>query len=99
MCWSCLIPRWRHRILRVRRHSRKHSANVPPKRPVSARGERRFHPFTQDTLMLSLVLNIVLPTVIMMRFASEDKLGPVNALLVALAFPLIYGVYGMVKER
>jgi len=49
--------------------------------------------------MLSLVLNIVLPTVIMMRFASEDKLGPVNALLVALAFPLIYGVYGMVKER
>lgn len=49
--------------------------------------------------MLSLLLNIVLPTIIMIRFASEDKLGPINALLVALAFPLIYGVYGMIRER
>jgi predicted membrane protein len=45
--------------------------------------------------MLSLLLNIIAPTVIMMRFASEDKLGPVTALLVALAFPFVYGVYGM----
>jgi len=49
--------------------------------------------------MLSLLLNIAIPTIIMMRFAGEDKLGPVNALLLALAFPLIYGVYGMVRER
>ncbi len=49
--------------------------------------------------MLSLLLNIIAPTVIMMRFASEDKLGPVTALLVALAFPFVYGVYGMIRER
>jgi heme/copper-type cytochrome/quinol oxidase subunit 2 len=49
--------------------------------------------------MLSLLLNIIAPTVIMMRFAGEDKLGPVNALLVALAFPFVYGVYGMIRER
>ncbi|HWV23420.1 MAG TPA: VC0807 family protein, partial [Thermomicrobiales bacterium] len=49
--------------------------------------------------MLSLLLNIVLPTIIMIRFAGEDKLGPVNALLIALAFPLVYGVYGMIRER
>lgn len=49
--------------------------------------------------MLSLLLNIIAPTVIMMRFASEDKLGPVTALLVALAFPFVYGMYGMIRER
>lgn len=49
--------------------------------------------------MLSLLLNIVIPTIIMMRFAGEDKLGPVNALLLALAFPLIFGIYSMVRER
>lgn len=49
--------------------------------------------------MLSLILNIVLPTIIMIRYASEDKLGPINALLLALAFPLLYGIYGMIRER
>lgn len=49
--------------------------------------------------MLSLILNIILPTIIMMRFAGDDKLGAVNALLLALAFPFLYGVYGMVRER
>jgi len=49
--------------------------------------------------MLSLLINVVAPTVIMMRFADEDQLGPVNALLLALAFPFVYGVYSMVRER
>lgn len=49
--------------------------------------------------MLSLLLNIVAPTIIMMRFAGEDKLGPINALLLALAFPFVYGMYGMIRER
>ncbi len=49
--------------------------------------------------MLSLLINVVAPTVIMIRFADEDQLGPVNALLLALAFPLVYGVYSMVKDR
>ena len=49
--------------------------------------------------MLSLLLNIILPTIIMMRFAGDDQLGAVNALLVALAFPFFYGVYSMIRER
>ncbi len=49
--------------------------------------------------MISLVINILIPTVIMMRFASEDKLGAVNALLLALAFPFIYGVWEMAKTK
>lgn len=49
--------------------------------------------------MISLVINILIPTVIMMRYASEDKLGAVNALLIALAFPFLYGVWEMAKTR
>lgn len=49
--------------------------------------------------MISLVINILIPTVIMMRYAGEDKLGAVNALLIALAFPFLYGVWEMAKTR
>jgi intracellular septation protein A len=49
--------------------------------------------------MLSLFVNIVIPTIIMTRFASEDKLGAVNALLIALAFPFAFGVYQMASTR
>lgn len=49
--------------------------------------------------MLSLVVNIIIPTVIMTRFAGEDKLGAVNALLLALAFPFLWGIWEMTKTR
>lgn len=49
--------------------------------------------------MISLIINILIPTVIMMRFAGEDKLGAINALLLALAFPFFYGVWEMAKTR
>lgn len=49
--------------------------------------------------MISIVINILIPTVIMMRYASEDRLGAVNALLIALAFPFLYGVWEMAKTR
>jgi intracellular septation protein A len=49
--------------------------------------------------MISLFINIVIPTVIMTRYASDEKLGAVNALLLALAFPFVYGVYEMVRKR
>ncbi len=49
--------------------------------------------------MLSLLINVVAPTIIMIRFADEDKLGPVNALLLALAFPFVYGAWGIIRDR
>jgi uncharacterized membrane protein len=49
--------------------------------------------------MLSLIINVVVPTIVMTRFAGEDELGAVGALLLALAFPLVFGVYEMVRER
>ncbi len=49
--------------------------------------------------MLSLLINVVIPAVIMLRLSGEDRLGPVNALLIALAFPFFYGAYSLYKER
>ena len=49
--------------------------------------------------MLSILVNVIVPFIIMTRLAGEDKLGAVNALLVALAFPLGYGVYEIARTR
>jgi hypothetical protein len=49
--------------------------------------------------MISILINIVLPTIIMTRFSGEDQLGAIGALLVALAFPFLYAVYEMAKQK
>jgi hypothetical protein len=49
--------------------------------------------------MLNLLINVIIPTVIMIRFSDEDELGGLGAMLVALAFPLCFGVYNMWKDR
>lgn len=42
---------------------------------------------------LDIVISILVPSVILMRMSGDDKLGPTMALIVALAFPLGYGLY------
>ena len=49
--------------------------------------------------LLSLGLNIFIPVIILMRFSAEDRLGPVYGLLVALAFPVTYGLYDFTRRR
>ena len=49
--------------------------------------------------LLSLGLNILIPVIILTRFSAEDRLGPVYGLLVALAFPVIYGLYDFTRRR
>jgi hypothetical protein len=49
--------------------------------------------------MISILINIVLPTIIMTRFSGEDQLGAIGALLVALAFPFLYAIYEMAKQK
>lgn len=55
-------------------------------------------PKASNTL-LELVFNIVIPSVILMKLSSEAYLGTVNALIIALAFPLIYGLWDFFKSR
>ena len=45
----------------------------------------------------NMIFNIVVPAVILSRFSSEDTLGPVWGVVVALAFPLLFGLWELVK--
>jgi hypothetical protein len=48
---------------------------------------------------VSLAINIVIPAVILMKLSGEDHLGPVVSLVLALSFPLIYGLQDFVLQR
>ncbi|EKO3929157.1 MFS transporter [Vibrio metschnikovii] len=50
-------------------------------------------------LISNLLLNIIIPVIILSKMSGEDKLGPTWALIVALAFPLIFGIVSFVQER
>lgn len=43
--------------------------------------------------LLDLLISIVIPSIILMKFSGEEHLGTVWGLIVALSFPLFYGLY------
>lgn len=47
----------------------------------------------QESLLANILLNIVIPTIILTKLSSADYLGPKGAIVVALAFPIAYGLY------
>jgi hypothetical protein len=49
--------------------------------------------------LIELLVNIVIPSVILMKFSGPDDLGVVNALLLALAFPLFWGARSLAREH
>ena len=53
----------------------------------------------QENPWINLIVNVALPMYIMTKLASPDKLGPLNAVLVATAFPLLYGFYDFWKNK
>jgi intracellular septation protein A len=48
---------------------------------------------------VDLLVSIVIPSVILMKFSGDEYLGNVNALLIGLAFPLGWGLYELVRYR
>ncbi len=57
------------------------------------------HPRKQENVLLNLICNLVIPTIVLMRFSSDHWLGPLWGLVVALAFPIGYGVYDLIARR
>jgi hypothetical protein len=53
----------------------------------------------QSNPLLDLLLSIVLPSIVLMRFSGEDDLGASGGLVVALAFPLGLGLYELLRYR
>lgn len=43
----------------------------------------------------NLLFNILIPVVILTRFSGEDALGPIWSIIVALSFPIGYGLWEM----
>ncbi|HEU5078060.1 MAG TPA: VC0807 family protein [Opitutaceae bacterium] len=52
-----------------------------------------------ENLVVNLICNIAIPTVILMKFSSDKWLGPVWGLIVALIFPLGYGLWDFIQRR
>lgn len=53
----------------------------------------------RENPLLSILLNIVVPVIILTRFSSDEWLGPMYGLVVALAFPLAYGIFDYSRRR
>jgi hypothetical protein len=53
----------------------------------------------RENLLLSMAFNIVIPLLVLTKLSSEDRLGPVMALIVGLAFPLCYGIWDLLKRK
>jgi len=48
---------------------------------------------------LNLAINIAVPAFVLLRLSGEERLGPVWALIVALAFPIGFGLYDLLWRR
>jgi hypothetical protein len=69
---------------------------------VTARpGQARVHLARppRENMLVNLVCNIVLPGLILSRLSSPERLGPVVALLVGIAFPIGYGAYDLAVRK
>lgn len=49
--------------------------------------------------MLNLLLTLVVPVVILTRFSGENQLGPDRGLVLALAFPIGFAIYELIRQR
>jgi hypothetical protein len=49
--------------------------------------------------MIDLLVSIVIPSVILMKLSGDDDLGAANALIFALAFPIGWGLFELIKYR
>jgi hypothetical protein len=46
---------------------------------------------------IDLLVSIIIPSVILMKFSGDEYLGSVNALIVGLAFPLGWGLFELIR--
>jgi len=54
---------------------------------------------TKQNPFIDLIVSIVIPTLILMKLSGADNLGPLGALLLALAFPLGWGLYELIINK
>ena len=53
----------------------------------------------RENLLVNLICNVALPTLVLTKFSGENTLGPNLGLIVALLFPVSYGVQDFIRRR
>ncbi len=56
-------------------------------------------PKAKENLFLNLICNLALPTLVLTKLSGERTLGPGWGMIVALAFPVGYGLYDYRRRR
>jgi len=49
--------------------------------------------------LIDMLVSIIIPSVILMKFSAEQDLGPSGALITALAFPISWGLFELLKYK
>ncbi|PSW20348.1 MFS transporter [Photobacterium sanctipauli] len=55
--------------------------------------EKKASPFND------LIFNVIVPSIVLMKLSGDEYLGSVGALVVALAFPVVFGGYELIKYK
>jgi intracellular septation protein A len=53
----------------------------------------------RENLILNLACNLAVPTFVLMKLSTEERLGAQWGMVVALLFPLGYGIYDLIKRK
>ena len=53
----------------------------------------------KENPIINLLCNVVIPSLILTKLSGPEKLGQVNALIIALAFPIIYGGWDFISKK
>ncbi|MEN9825752.1 MAG: hypothetical protein RI953_1497 [Pseudomonadota bacterium] len=53
----------------------------------------------ESGMLINILFNIVVPSLVLSKFSGPERLGPVMAFWLALAFPLLLGVWEFVRNR
>jgi hypothetical protein len=56
-------------------------------------------PAAKPNPWFELIVTIAIPAVVLMQLSSGQRLGPAGALMLALAFPLGYGLWQLLRQR
>lgn len=53
----------------------------------------------RENPLLNILSNVALPSIILIKFADEDHLGPFWGFLLALSIPISYGIFDLIRRR
>jgi intracellular septation protein A len=52
----------------------------------------------QENMWVNLIVNVALPAIILSKFSGEQHFGPTWGLIVALSFPVGYGIWDFLRQ-